>query len=375
MDIGIVTIVDYTNYGNRLQNYAVCFLLEELGARADNLKFYFLDKDDLRGAVGVKRRLYFLLPDFVADLPDQLFRKKTLERLREKRFQKFTQKYTRVKKLMLVLTNGDLEKLGSRYDLFVTGSDQVWNPRFAGDAHFFLSFAPPEKRIAFSASIGTDVLPEDRKEEYRRLLQNMRFISVREESAADLVGELTGRRPEVWLDPTLLLSREAWQKLAKKPRPALPERYILSFFLGEEPEEMLTGYAVGLGLPVVRMENKAYPQYYTLDPAEFLYLVEHAELVLTDSFHATVFSIKFHVPFFVFQRKQKGMEDMFTRIENLLGRFGLEDRRRERVWRDEYGVWQEVTEERYAGIEARIKAEREMILEELRALLAQSGRP
>lgn len=375
MDIGIVTIVDYTNYGNRLQNYAVCTLLEELGGCADNLKPYILDGNNLRSAAGVKRWLYFLLPDFVADLPDRLFRKTALERLREKRFRKFTKSYAEVKKLKFVSTNDALEKLGSRYDLFVTGSDQVWNPRFAGDAHFFLSFAPPEKRIAFSASIGTDVLPEDRKEEYRRLLQDMRFISVREESAADLVGELTGRRPEVWLDPTLLLSREAWKRLVKKPRPALPERYILSFFLGDEPEEMLTGYAGGLGLPVVRMENKAYPQYYTLDPAEFLYLVENAELVLTDSFHATVFSIKFHVPFFVFQRKQKGMEDMFTRIENLLGRFGLEDRRRERVWRDEYGVWQEVTKERYAKIEARINAERERTFEELRTLLAQGGRP
>lgn len=369
MDIGIVTLIDYSNYGNRLQNYAVNFLLESLGVHADTLHLTILDNYDLRGLLGLKRRLYHMLPDCVGDARYRLLKMTAPERLRQKRFRKFTKEHMRIRRLKYVSTLQAAARLEKRYDLFVTGSDQVWNPVFGGDGHFFLTFAPPGKRVALAASVGVDSLPADREEQYRRWMREMRFISVREEAAADLAEGLTGKRPEVWPDPTLLVDCSVWRQLARKPGAELPARYILSFFLGEEPEEILTGYAGELGLPVIRLENKKYPQYYACDPAEFLYMVDRAELVLTDSFHATVFAIKFHVPFFVFRRRQAGMADMFNRIEHLLERFGLTDRYRERGWHSEYSRWQEITEAQYAGIEARIDRERRRVMERLESLL------
>lgn len=303
----------------------------------------------------------------------QFFTTTPLDHLRQRRFKKFTHKYIKIRKRKYMSVKRALKKLGKRYDLFLTGSDQVWNPVFAGDSRFFLAFAPPEKRIAFSASIGVDCLPEDKREKYRRWLQEMRFISVREKSAADLVEQLTGRRPEIWLDPTLLVDCAVWQQLVRRPKIEIPKQYILSFFLGEEPKEMLMGYERELRMPVIRLEDKSYPQYYTIDPAEFLYLIKQAKLVLTDSFHATVFSIKFHVPFFVFQRQQAGGKNMFTRIEYLLERFRLMDRCRERNWNKGYATWQEITEAQYAEIEAQINLETQKIEESLKSILVENG--
>lgn len=363
MDLGIVTLIDYSNYGNRLQNYAVCSLLGSYGAHVETLHLSILDNCDLRGLSGLKRRLYYMLPDCVGDALYRLFQMTPQERLRQKRFRKFTREHMMVRRLKYKSTRLAAKRLAERFDLFVTGSDQVWNPAFGGEGRFFLTFAPPEKRIAFAASVGVEEIPADREEQYGRWMREMRFISVREEAAADLTERLTGKRPEVWLDPTLLLDGGEWRQLARKPGAELPERYILSFFLGDEPEDVLERYAAALGLPLIRLENKEYPEYYTCDPAEFLYMVEHAELVLTDSFHGTVFCVKFHTPFFVFRRQQAGMGDMFNRIEHLLDFLGLRDRYRERDWREEYGGRQEISGERYAELEARIDGERERVRE------------
>ena len=91
-------------------------------------------------------------------------------------------------------------------------------------------------------------------------------------------------------------------------------------------------------MPVYPMNAKEFPDLYTLDPAEFLYLIQNADYVLTDSFHAVAFSIKFHKEFYVFKRKQKGMEGMFSRIETITKRFDLENRIQNRDCIDEQPI-------------------------------------
>ena len=115
------------------------------------------------------------------------------------------------------------------------GSDQVWNPKFdrLSDVDL-LSFATPEQRISFSASFGISELPENSKEKAKRELEKFKAISVREDRGKEIVEELTERKDvQVLVDPTMLLTSEEWDKVAKKPEQLKTDKYILNYFLGE----------------------------------------------------------------------------------------------------------------------------------------------
>ena len=81
--------------------------------------------------------------------------------------------------------------ISSEYDYFITGSDQVWNPYFNCTEDEFLTFAPKQKRISYAASIGVSEIPDDKKDQFKKWLNGMNYISVREQAGADIVYELT----------------------------------------------------------------------------------------------------------------------------------------------------------------------------------------
>ena len=246
---------------------------------------------------------------------------------RERCFRTFTEGYTTI--LPPIVENTDravcrrLEKLGVAY--FIAGSDQVWNPLFQGRDVDFLTFAPPEKRLSFAASIGVDEIPDGQLARYGQLLREMKYLSVREQRAVEIIKELTGRDADLTLDPTLLLEPEEWDKVVKKPGLELDEHYICTYFLGETPEAVQQ-FAREKGLRIYALNSQESPELFTLDPGEFLYMIKSAAYVLTDSFHAVAFSIKFHKEFYVFCRKQANTRNMFSRIETITKRFGLGNR-------------------------------------------------
>lgn len=334
MKVLIVTLCDYFNYGNRLQNYALEQLMKELPCDVSSGLMVTSKETDMRcSKTEWKRWMKQVMPLPLYKIFKQMKKvhQPALHRKRRAAFQAFSKQYLHMVSPIYVKKEKDVgRRFLSDYDYYIAGSDQVWHPEYGGRDYYFLTFAPPEKRIAFAASFGVEELPLDQKERYARLLRKFKYISVREKSGANIVKELTGRDADVVLDPTLLLSRGDWDKLVKQPRVLLPEHYILSFFLGEEPETAIESFAARRSLPVIHMNREEYPELYVFDPAEFLYVVKHADYVLTDSFHGTVFSIKFEREFYVFHRKQQGMENMFTRISYLLERFELEDREQER---------------------------------------------
>lgn len=349
--IGIITINDNSNYGNRLQNYAVNRFFEDISLSPENLLINDLRKKAiLKHTHDKKKRIIKrILPMSYLKMH---WKKKQEEHPldacdagRERNFILFTEKYTNSRS-MTWYYNRDIHKFihPNEYDYFLVGSDQVWNPDFAGEDVFFLDFAPPSKRIAFSASIGYDKLPEDVLKRYRKYWNKMRYISVREDSAADLVELATGKRPDVFLDPTMLLAREEWEQIAVRPKTELPEKYIFCLFLGDMPEYLEEKYESEYGMKVVTLNDKRFPDYFALGPSEFVYLIAHAQLVLTDSFHCTVFATIFHKPFWVFQREQSGMKNMFTRMENLLSKLGFTDRVQER---NAPAVSEEIAKERF----------------------------
>lgn len=362
MRVLIVTLVDYSNYGNRLQNYSVEQLLNSIFCDVSSGLIVISQECDIaRSQTEWKRWLKQVMPFPLYKVLKQIKHAKQSD-LQKKRwctFRTFSEQYLHMLSTIYVKNDRDVML---DYDYYVAGSDQIWNPDWAGQNHHFLAFAAPEKRISFAASFGVETLPPNQEERYARLLKDFRYISVREKSGAKLVKELTGRDPDIVLDPTLLLAREEWEKLLKKPRVSLPEHYILSFFLGEEPERAIESFADVQGLPVIHMNREEYPELYVLDPAEFLYVVKYADFVLTDSFHATVFSIKFEREFYVFHRKQQGMENMFTRISHLLERFNLESREQER---DVVRKVVAVSEQQWTSIQQELDAEREKTMEKM----------
>ena len=328
--VGIVTIDDYTNYGNRLQNYALTKLLEAEGFRVVNGIRVNTKQDYVVCSPGIIKTLAkILLPYCLIEsrIMPKTVKYSGLLGLREAKFWEFVDRYTSILPPVVVPNHRKAMKNLEQYgiDYYVAGSDQIWNPNFAGYAYDFLTFAPRNERFSFAASIGVENIPAEKEKKYRKYIKNMKYLSVREQRAVEIIKELTGRDADLTLDPTLLLEAEQWQQAIKKPDITLEAEYICTYFLGETPEAVKV-FAQEKGLPVYALNSEEHPELFVLDPGEFLYMIQNAAYVLTDSFHAVAFSIKFHKEFYVFDRKQAGVASMFSRIETITKRFGLENR-------------------------------------------------
>lgn len=350
--VGIVTIDDYVNYGNRLQNFALTRLLESEGFGVVNGIQVYTKQDYVQRSSSVAKKLVKQLIPFTClkkRITPRSLQRSGLLKAREDRFAAFVNSYTNRLGLIVVSTHRQAMKFLHRYgvECCIAGSDQVWNPYYEGRDFEFLTFAPRNKRLSFAASIGVDEIPENKLEQYRKRLSEMKYLSVREQRAVEIIKELTGRDADLTLDPTLLLEPEKWQEAVKKPEIALETQYICTYFLGEVPEAV-ERFAHEKRLTIYALNSQDSPELFTLDPSEFLYMIQNASYVLTDSFHAVAFSIKFNKEFYVFDRKQDGVINMFSRIETITKRFGLENRiqNRERIVEQaQINNWNEIEDE------------------------------
>ena len=317
---GITTITEDSNYGNRLQNYAVQSFLEKLGVEA--------------GTIVYKTPFIRKLKNFVKIL---LGRRKFvfIHKKRDAAFCRFNKKYFNIIRIKAARLNN----LGGQLDNVVCGSDQIWNFTFPvardNTVLFFAKFVEPEKRIAFSASIGTDDILEDYRQCFIDGINGMKAISVREERGREIIKELTGRDVPVTVDPTLLLSRDEWREIEKKPSfIGENDRYLLTYFLGgcsEEVCDYIEGIARANELKVIDLYNEFISEseienkkWFAADPGEFVWLIEHCGLMMTDSFHGCVFSIIDEVPFRCFKRGGN-VADMSSRMNTLFGKLNISD--------------------------------------------------
>lgn len=334
--IGNITICEYRkyNYGNIFQNYAInhFFRKKKIEFKSIHCIASYLP--------GYLRILFY--QNFHIYVSNQLKVEKSdnLDLQRDRNFEKFIAENIKPKRYgwYSERTYRDINK---RFGKVIVGSDQVWNPYFSsnkGKRTLLLGFLPPEKRISYAASFGISELPEQWKDLYRDALKDYRAISVREKEGAQIVKELTGRDVPVLIDPTMLLTVEDWRKV-EKPSPARKgKNYILTYFLGEQSPECrkrIRKISQQHNLDVLELCDRSQPEEYVSGPSEFLDLFDHASLVFTDSFHATVFSILFGKPFVVHNRIQEGMENMGSRITTLLKKLDLECRLPGRVSDDD----------------------------------------
>lgn len=333
MKIGIVTIVDNTNYGNRLQNYAVYYVLRErFGCTAKTLVAYE-EKAFYDGA-------------YVAWIKNQIVKKLcVIPSLAEKRFGNTVtrwanfQNWSKLIPTKYFYSHKALPKsLNAQFDLFIAGSDQIWNYCFSSHKFddYFLKFAEDKKKVAISGSFGVESIPEDWKQVYIEGLKDFSYISVREDAGQTIIKELLGKEVPVLIDPSLMLSKEEWLKVSKRPRVDCSKPYVLKYYLGDEIEEdKIDVWAKENGYEVYELLNKEIPELYSAGPGEFISLISNASLVCSDSFHCIVFSIIFSRPFLVYARQGSG-NYMTSRLDTLLKKFGFEKRWKHLLAEDDY---------------------------------------
>ena len=318
MKIAQLTLNGYYNYGNILQKYALNRVLKRY---ADEVDVLWFEEDNFLPETWEWNWRPKLISMFNSAEARRQF---TFEISHQTVFKLFYDRHISTR-----YDISSLEDIADDYDYFVVGSDQVWNPNFPF-AERFLSFAQKEKRIAYAASIAIPSIPNNLKEVFRRGISEIPNISVREKEAAKIIKELTGINPIVLIDPTLMLTVEEWQKLSQKPSwfdKKYNDGYILTYFLRGEVPSLINEEIKKLNLPVINLFDLNNFNYYTVGIEGFLFLVENASIVYTNSFHGTLFSILYERPVVVCHlAKDVAAMDMTSRIHDLLKNFKLEDR-------------------------------------------------
>ena len=321
MKLGIVTIMDYGNYGNRLQNYAVSHVLrKKFNCNAVSLAAY--------------KEKAFYNGHYVSWVKDQIAQISCVfPALAEKRFGPNITRSTNFRSWSRrhIPTRNFYdckalpESLNGEYDMFFAGSDQIWNYRFPGTKYddYFLKFAEERKKAAVSGSFGVESIPDEWKQTYIDSLSSFAHLSVREEAGQRIIKDLLGRDVPVLIDPTMALTREEWKAVARKPRVDTSKPYVLKYYLGDD-DDTIDRWAAENGYAVYPLLDPSRPELYSAGPGEFISLIENAALVCSDSFHCCVFSILFQRPFAVYARRGTG-NYMTSRLDTLLGTFGLED--------------------------------------------------
>lgn len=304
MDVNIITFHRDYNYGAMLQAYALQEFITQLGHDVGVYDYVHPESK----AVGGKQRLISFL---------SRLNKKDCQ-IRETNYLDFCQSYLKL--------NSD-----SACKAFVTGSDQVWNPCGVMDEHYFLTFAPStSKKLSYAASLGVHEIPEEKKALFKEYIDDFDAISVREEQGRECVSELSDKNIHVNVDPTLLHDKNFW-KTIEVPVPKMPNKYILVYLmhLPKNVNKVLkwlkkqTGYDIvivdgqgavqGLFTNLVK-HNKAV---HRAGPREFVWLVNHAECIVTSSFHGTAFSLIFEKEFYAITNSSK------SRLANILNKCGL----------------------------------------------------
>ena len=331
--IGIITYHHYYNYGTMLQALALQEKVEQLGYQAELIDF---KQDNSLSRYEMLKLRIKRMPVYIKERKKYRTLANSREKIKEKNelFEQFYKSYLHVGKKKYTTTQQLMEN-PPVYDGYVVGSDQTWNPFVANSPEaFFLPFVENNsKKGSYGPSLAVKSLSEEKEKEYRKKLSSFSFLSCREQDGAQLLSRITQKEVKCVLDPTLLLSAKEWGKYCEYQIPKEP--YILVYFLGEKSEhrravekiQKLTNWKI-ISLPAayLEMENNDYQKVWG-GPKEFLSLIRGAALICTDSFHGTMFSIKFQKNFFSFCKSSDSEESSEnSRLYSALNIFGLSNR-------------------------------------------------
>lgn len=317
MKIGILTIHTAFNYGAMLQAYALQAALIKLGFEVQIIDYYSneLERNNLMLEVGKspKQIISYLYAKFNPAIQKRI-----------SRFNSFRGSLQLTKRYR---DKEELYKTPPEFDIYIIGSDQVWNLERGFDPFWFLDFVKSKPKVSYASSFGTATISQIYHEKLNFYLSEFSTISVRETDGVKIIEEATGLSSIQVLDPTFLLSSEEWTKLAAKKQ--VEGEYILAygFSKSEKFASLLSNIKKIYNLPVVAIPaGIRYP--YKVDkiisnagPEEFIALFRDAKVICTDSFHGLAFSIHFRKPFFTIPHPSRN-----SRLENLLALFNIKNR-------------------------------------------------
>ena len=297
--IGVLTMHRVLNYGSILQAYATKRVIESLGHDCEIIDYRY--PNEFHYAHGRKK--------YAITWKGRIARRFSLTKKwrRLNRFRNFQEKYLNLSREYI--SPEDIRNNPPNYDIYLVGSDQVWNPKYLfEDTVFLLDFVPNDKKkISYASSFSTNKIPEAFKEKYIRLLSQFESISVRETNGAKLVKELTGRDASVNIDPTLLLKPDDWNKICSRSK--LCKRpyilvYILTYAVGDIPclNDIVRKLKQEKNAQIIYLGNRIegiYCDRYidNCSPSQFISLVRWTSFIITTSFHGTAFALNYGIPF------------------------------------------------------------------------------
>ncbi len=325
--VGLITIHNANNYGAVLQAYALQQAIIKLGYDCKIIDYTTKTELNDKKLFSFKLSIGSVIGN-IRTLLSYSARKK-----RNRGFENFTRNNYKLTdksyKELSELSNEDFD-----FDVFVTGSDQTFNLYLRGDIEarkaYFLPFVKCGRKISYASSMGEKMneLQQQDKEWMAARFKEYDHISVREINAAKFINELTGLKPEIVVDPTLLLDAEDWQKLCTEKIKSKDD-YILFYSVLSDSWviDKVNQISKITGLKVIapHLKNRYelstnYTRATEASPTDFLNLIKNAKLVCVTSFHGTVFSLLFNVPFVSFKLGEA------NRLTNLLNKAGLSDR-------------------------------------------------
>lgn len=324
MKICTITCHDVYNVGASLQAYALQTYLKSLG---HDVKIINYKPDYLSGHYRLDvvsnpkydkpliRQAYLLakLPGRLRMLP------------RKKAFDEFTAKYLTLTKRYA--SNAELAAEPPEADVYFAGSDQIWNPLFPNgkDPAFYLDFMRQGVRASYAASFAVDEFPQELWAITAKYLSRFDNIAVRETSGLAILKSLGITNAQTVLDPVFLLDKAHWEAMAKLP-PKAKEPYLLVYDFDNSPavRTLAEKIAAERGLKIYSIFDLPYAEHcFTLcGPEEFLGLMRQADFVLSNSFHATAFSVIFEREFAVVERTEK----INTRMRDFTAMLGISER-------------------------------------------------
>lgn len=326
MKIKTITCHDVYNAGASLQAYALVTYLRELGHDAEIIDYkpdYLSGHYRLWGGVNPKYDMPILREAYcLAKFPKRMAARLSKSK---KAFDDFTFQY--LPRTRRYSSNEDLKLDPPDADVYLAGSDQIWNTLFPNgkDPAFYLDFAPKNKiRASYAASFATDHIDSAWKEQISTWLKSLDYIAVRETSGISVLHDLGIYRCKQVLDPVFLLGLDNWLNFIYKDYSLSSEPYILVYDFDNNPtiREYAKLIAHDKNCRILYFPSGFKTKVSSLGPIGFLNAIYYADTIISNSFHATVFSIIFHKDFWVFNRH----DEINARITDFLSILGLSDR-------------------------------------------------
>ena len=302
MKVGLITLYyNNTNYGGQLQAYALQTAVSELGHSAMQISFDSSVNFTVPSIKQDRKNIFFQIKKIPKKFQERLFINKwMLERRKiDKSILEFSEKIPHT----LIVNEKTIKSISDEFEAYICGSDQVWNPG-CQDARFFDFTEIGKIKLSYAASLGKELSPREHLDRIANMTHDFQAVSVRESCHKEMLNSVCNMDVKLVPDPVFLLTKEQWGEFASENK--ISEKYIFAYLLGDDIKvreqckklAQIMGYHL-IYIPYLNRNtyvwDSRHKQFHVNAPKveEFVALIKNAEMIITDSFHGTAFSIIF----------------------------------------------------------------------------------